>query len=635
MPSSAKNDEPGELSPNVFTSPEGNEPPTETADVVSDESPQNDEPNVLETVDLSDESFHSVVNNTATENISPFNETDAPEDEKISEKSNIPMESEKLEDSVLPTNDPESDTSPVAAPPALPPRGLNILPIGNTISEPTPPPLPPRKRAPFFWMKRRSQFTASDESDRIYSNNSRSISTASYDLLLHRIDAVRQGISTKGDADQKDLVSGTKQLQEDFREARQNYRRGSYYEERNGESSPSDIDWEFWSDVISDYANVARNRPRELSSAIASGFPSEVRGLIWQVIASSKSSSLEELYREILKESSPHEKAIRRDLSRTSFVKSADHESLFRIIKAYSLFDPDVGYTQGMAFIAAPILINMEEAEAFCLLVRLMKDYDFRSLFSPNMPGLHLRLFQFDRMLEDMLPPVHVHLSRQGVRSSMYASQWFLTLFAYKFPLSIVLRIYDVVIAEGIEAILKFGFALLRKNADTILNLQFDALLSFLKEKIFDYLIDPQGQYQVNDLVFDAYEVNLLPITLKRYEDEYEEIHRIERERVAETENLRSANGQLTLQLRRLESSLSQLNKEHIEVANEMVQGKLKIARLEDENADLKEELANYREISKDGEAEDTDIRAEVSVKYDVGLRTVLIFIVAEVEARK
>lgn len=73
--------------------------------------------------------------------------------------------------------------------------------------------------------------------------------------------------------------------------------------------------------------------------------------------------------------------------------------------------------------------LQMPDEEAFCVLVRLMKSYDLRSHYTPNMPGLQLRLFQFDRLLEELLPGVFMHLLRQGIKSSMYASQWFLTLF--------------------------------------------------------------------------------------------------------------------------------------------------------------------------------------------------------------
>jgi hypothetical protein len=73
----------------------------------------------------------------------------------------------------------------------------------------------------------------------------------------------------------------------------------------------------------------------------------------------------------------------------------------------------------------------MPDEEAFCVLVRLMKSYDLRSHYTPGMPGLQLRLFQFDRLLEELLPGLYMHMLRQGVKSSMYASQWFLTLFGY------------------------------------------------------------------------------------------------------------------------------------------------------------------------------------------------------------
>lgn len=56
-----------------------------------------------------------------------------------------------------------------------------------------------------------------------------------------------------------------------------------------------------------------------------------------------------------------------------------------------------------------------------------MQDYDLRSFFAPDMDGLTLRLYQYDRLVEDNLPSVAIHLQRQGVQSHMYATQWFMT----------------------------------------------------------------------------------------------------------------------------------------------------------------------------------------------------------------
>jgi hypothetical protein len=43
-----------------------------------------------------------------------------------------------------------------------------------------------------------------------------------------------------------------------------------------------------------------------------------------------------------------------------------------------------------------------------------------------------LIVMQFDRLLEELLPVLHIHFLRQGVKSSMFCSQWFLTLFSYR-----------------------------------------------------------------------------------------------------------------------------------------------------------------------------------------------------------
>ena len=99
----------------------------------------------------------------------------------------------------------------------------------------------------------------------------------------------------------------------------------------------------------------------------------------------------------------------------------------------------------------------MSRAEAFCVFVQLMSKYGMREMFVQEMPGLHQNLYQFERLLEDFEPALYCHLNRRGVNANLYATQWFLTLFAYRFPLELVLRVYDLVLSEGLGAILKFG----------------------------------------------------------------------------------------------------------------------------------------------------------------------------------
>lgn len=82
----------------------------------------------------------------------------------------------------------------------------------------------------------------------------------------------------------------------------------------------------------------------------------------------SKSASLhlETVYGQLCKEKSPHERIIQRDLARTfpriEMFKQENGNgqiSMKRILEAYSLYDSEVGYCQGLAFLVGPLLMNV------------------------------------------------------------------------------------------------------------------------------------------------------------------------------------------------------------------------------------------------------------------------------------
>ncbi|CAD6649062.1 XXYS1_4_G0019450.mRNA.1.CDS.1 [Saccharomyces cerevisiae] len=249
-------------------------------------------------------------------------------------------------------------------------------------------------------------------------------STAEINLIASRYRKTSHHLNKEGEETRESLQEGQSFLKSTFTSFLENLSEYNEVENVNVEDREMfKIDWSFWTQVVNDYATVA----------------------------------------------SLHEATIRRDLRRTKFVAEDKMESLYKVIKVYSVYDPDVGYTQGMGFIAAPLLINCEnEAESFGLLVGLMKNYGLRELFLPGMPGLMLMLYQFDRLLEEHSPSLYNRLIREGISSTMYATQWFLTFFAYKFPLEFVLRIFDIVFVEGIEVLLKFAVNLMLKNEETL-----------------------------------------------------------------------------------------------------------------------------------------------------------------------
>ncbi|KAF8630673.1 hypothetical protein AX15_002819 [Amanita polypyramis BW_CC] len=382
-------------------------------------------------------------------------------------------------------------------------------------------------------------------------------------------------------------IDGQQKLQEEFARI--------HKETTSAADSDSAIDWDFWGAVISDYQGFAAERPNELAKAIARGIPATLRGMMWQHMAASKDPELESTYLKLLKETSLHEKAITRDLGRTfphhDFFTNGSgigQENLFNVLKAYSLYDPQVGYCQGLPFVVAILLLNMPDEEAFSLLVRLMYVYDIRGHFLPEMPRLQLRLFQFDRLIEELLPVLHVHFLRQGIKSSMFCSQWFLTMFSYRFPLETVFRIYDNCLANGIEAIFGFSVVLLKKNEEALLALKFDEILAFLNNKLLDVYKIQAGEeteiaYDADQFVRDSVSLQITPFMLDSYRHEYEDIVRENNKHAVELDELRNSNRALSTQVKNLETSLAQLNTEHVQVLNELVKQRLCSEEMEQE----------------------------------------------------
>ncbi|OUM57273.1 hypothetical protein PIROE2DRAFT_52543, partial [Piromyces sp. E2] len=237
---------------------------------------------------------------------------------------------------------------------------------------------------------------------------------------------------------------------------------------------------EFWESMITEFKDYFMDIPSYTLQKIRGGIPHHLRGRVWKVMSGADNNQLDTLYDQLLEEESPFEKQILRDVARTfphmsmfSEKKGEGQKMLFNLMKAYSLYDTEVGYCQGLCFIVGPLLMQrLTEKEAFAIFVhtRQTRRYAFRSLFTPRMPGVNLMMYQFDYFLKTYLPALYGHLLRHNVVSTMYASQWFLTIFAYNFPLPLVFRIFDILFAEGPGVtILRFSIAILRRNQSRLL----------------------------------------------------------------------------------------------------------------------------------------------------------------------
>jgi Rab-GTPase-TBC domain len=139
---------------------------------------------------------------------------------------------------------------------------------------------------------------------------------------------------------------------------------------------------DFWAALVQDYPQTAQRLPTVTSNKIRQGIPAPLRGVVWASMAGARDPSLEEQYDKLCNESSPYETIINKDIGRSfpgvAMFREADGDGqrmLASVLKCYSLYDKEIGYCQGLGFLVGPLLMNMGDKQAFCVLVRYVQSH--------------------------------------------------------------------------------------------------------------------------------------------------------------------------------------------------------------------------------------------------------------------
>ncbi|XP_071064359.1 TBC1 domain family member 4 isoform X3 [Dasypus novemcinctus] len=270
----------------------------------------------------------------------------------------------------------------------------------------------------------------------------------------------------------------------------------------------------------------------DVYASLKEGVPKSRRGEIWQFLAlqyrlrhrlPNKQQPPDTSYKELLKQLTAQQHSILVDLGRTfpthpyfSVQLGAGQLSLFNLLKAYSLLDKEVGYCQGISFVAGVLLLHMSEEQAFEMLKFLMYDLGFRKQYRPDMMPLQIQIYQLSRLLHDYHRDLYNHLEENEISPSLYAAPWFLTLFASQFPLGFVARVFDIIFLQGTEVIFKVALSLLSSQETLIMECEnFENIVEFLKSTLPD-----MNTSEMEKIITQVFEMDISK-QLHAYEVEY------------------------------------------------------------------------------------------------------------------
>ncbi|KAL6975646.1 hypothetical protein U1Q18_024441 [Sarracenia purpurea var. burkii] len=241
-----------------------------------------------------------------------------------------------------------------------------------------------------------------------------------------------------------------------------------------------------------------------LKRLIRKGIPPVLRPKVWFSLsgaAKKKSTVPESYYNDLTKavegKVTPATRQIDHDLPRTFpghpwLDTPYGHATLRRVLVAYSFRDSDVGYCQGLNYVAALLLLVMKtEEDAFWMLSVLLENVLVSDCYTHNLSGCHVEQRVFKDLLVKQCPRIAAHLEDLEFDVSLVATEWFLCLFSKSLPSETTLRVWDVLFYEGAKVLFHVALAIFKmKEEELLMAHQVGDVINIL-QKTTHQLFDP------------------------------------------------------------------------------------------------------------------------------------------------
>ena len=281
--------------------------------------------------------------------------------------------------------------------------------------------------------------------------------------------------------------------------------------------------WKYMIDHLEEYK---LKKKKKLKKRTRKGIPDSLRSYIWQLFAGIDKYVQKDLFENLDKEKLDQETEITiiKDLDRT-FPKcqmfrdkyGIGQRKLFKVLSNYSKYNKEIGYVQGMGYIAALFLIYMDERSSFYLLHSIIKNYELESIILPGFPGLKKKFYVLLNLEKKFVPKVYEILKRDEIFPSLYASEWFICLFSKDLKPSVLVRIFDTFLYEGYKVIYRFALAFLKMKENEFIRCKPGVMFTM------DIVKELLCNIDVDILFKTAFNFHLSKKHIVKYEKEYEE----------------------------------------------------------------------------------------------------------------
>ena len=223
------------------------------------------------------------------------------------------------------------------------------------------------------------------------------------------------------------------------------------------------------------------------------GVPEKYRGEIWKILLNIAQFKVEQIVSNRISFDLPNQRVIKVDINRTyqyiELFQQDDIKHNIEVLLTLYCKQHGVSYKQGMNYILAPffLLNNLNITDIYMLYQTFINNL-INNIFNDNEFGALQTLFALFRLLLQYHDPeLSLYLDLHTIGPELYASSWFITLFANRLKPDLLFILWDLLLIDSDKdpnLYIFFCLALIIYNRDQLLTCDEIALPSILSKMI-------------------------------------------------------------------------------------------------------------------------------------------------------
>jgi len=189
----------------------------------------------------------------------------------------------------------------------------------------------------------------------------------------------------------------------------------------------------------------------------------------------------------------------REQITKQNIEENNFKQDLYKMLRAFTLYRPDLAYSRSIAYLASIFLLNCENYYlGFVCLANIIIPNHLSRFFLRDEKFIKLRYNFFDEIFMTYLPGLYIHFKNMDISISLFIYTWIEYIFTNYFNYEMLLRVWDCYIIKGEIIIYEIALTILKVQEKDLTNLSVNEILSSLKrfsskiqeDEFFDVLQD-------------------------------------------------------------------------------------------------------------------------------------------------